>query len=107
MNTTYVIHKEFDISIDDEDLANAFWFAKQSYGPREEDVSIEDYVDDVMFESAFDDLKIYVNGSPIGDTLSDIETFYSDDVYDFVFNYILDELIKAQKRIESGEIEYI
>jgi hypothetical protein len=39
--------------------------------------------------------------------LSDVELYYSDDVYDYVFNFILDELIKAEKRVESGEIEYI
>lgn len=108
MNTTYVIHKEFDITIYDEDLAEAFAKAKESYGPREDDVAIDDYVDDLMFEEAINsNLKIYINGSACWDSLSDVEIYYSDDVYDFVFNYILDELIKAQKRVESGEIEYI
>lgn len=108
MNTTYIIHKEFDINIYDEDLAEAFANAKESYGPREEDVAIEDYVDDLMFEEAINsDLKIYINSEAVWYSLSDVELYYSDDVYDYVFNFICDELIRAEKRIESGEIEYI
>lgn len=107
MKTTYVIHKNFDVNIYDEELAEAFAKAKESYGPREEDVAIDDYVDDLMFEEAINnDLKIYIKGFACWG-LSDVEFCYSDDVHDYVFNLILDELIKAEKRVESGEIEYI
>ena len=43
MDTKFEIHEYYDIHIDDEDLAIAFSEAKQSYGPRPEDMSIEDY----------------------------------------------------------------
>ena len=108
MNTTYVIHKEFDINIYDEDLAIAFSKAKESYGPREDDVTVEDYIGELMFEESINsDLRIYINSEAMWYSLSDIECYYSDDVYDYVFNFIWDELIKAEKRVESGEIEYI
>jgi len=106
MDTVYVIHKEFCINIYDEDLAIAFANAKESYGPKEDDVAIEDYVNDLMFEKAINsDLKIYIDA--VRYSLFDVECYYSDDVYDYVYNFIFDELIKIEKRIESGEIEYI
>ena len=107
MDTKFEIHKYYDIHIDDEDLAIAFSEAKQSYGPRPEDMSIEDYVFDLMNESAMDFLKVYINDTELADDFRDIEMYYEDAVYDFVYNYIEDELEKAQKRIESGEVVYI
>ena len=107
MDTKFEIHKYYDIHIDDEDLAIAFSEAKQSYGTRPEDMSIEDYVFDLMNESAMDFLKIYINSTDYPDNFIDIEMYYGDAVWDFVFNYVKDELEKAQKRIESGEVVYI
>ena len=107
MDTKFEIHKYYDIHIDDEDLAIVFEVAKQSYGPRTEDMSIENYVCDLMSEPAMDYLKVYINDTELADDFKDIEMYYGDAVYDFVYNYVVDELEKAQKRIESGEVVYI
>ena len=54
-----------------------------------------------------DFLKVYINSTDCPDDFRDIEMYYGDAVWDFVYNYVEDELEKAQKRIESGEVMYI
>ena len=107
MDTKFEIYKYYDIHIDDEDLAIAFEDAIESYGPRPKDMCIEDYISDIVSESAMAFLKVYINSTDCPDNFIDIEMYYGDAVYDFVYNYITDKLEEAQKRLESGEVVYI
>lgn len=92
------------IEIDPVDLADAFSVAKNSYGPRESDVDIEDYADELIFEIIY---NLVVKVDNIVFNLSDIENYYGIELYEFVFDIVLNEFVEAEKRIESGEIEEI
>lgn len=107
MEARFEIHKFYDVHVEDEELAEAFAKAKESYGPRPDDMDIKDYINELMNEDALYDIRIYINSTDFSEDFHQVEMYYGGEVYDFVFNYIADELTEAQKRIEAKKIEYI
>ena len=100
MEKEYVKIEKHLVIIDLVDLADAFAGAKSSYGPRHEDMAIEDYATELVYEEAVL-VGLEVEIDHLTCNVEEVNLFYSDEVYDFVIQMIIDEFIEAIKCTES------
>lgn len=88
------------IEIDSVALADAFKKAKNSYGPREKDLHIEDYATELISSYSSYTFKIKVDGVPL--RLREIGTYLNYELYYFIYNIILNEFINLEKKAENA-----